>query len=43
MKLFRLVAVPDGVVTLTVPEVALAGKVAVIWVFESRENTAGAP
>jgi hypothetical protein len=43
VKLAALVAVPPGVVTLSVPLVALAGTVAVICVLKSTWNAAANP
>src|SRR5262245_13849062 len=43
VKLEALVAVPPGVVTLSVPLVALAGTVVVIWVLETKWNVAATP
>src|SRR5262245_29762750 len=43
VKLEALVAVPPGVVTLSVPLVALAGTVVVIWVLVTTCNAAAIP
>ena len=43
VKLAELVAVPPGVVTLSGPDVAPAGTVAVIWLSLSTENAAAVP